>query len=40
LKRAGFAQPRVAVAALNPHGGEGGTCGREEIDIIRAGVKD
>jgi 4-hydroxythreonine-4-phosphate dehydrogenase len=34
LKRAGFAAPRVAVAALNPHGGDGGTCGREEIDII------
>jgi len=40
LKRAGFAQPRVAVAALNPHGGEGGTCGREEIDIIRPAVKE
>jgi 4-hydroxythreonine-4-phosphate dehydrogenase len=34
LRRAGFAAPRVAVAALNPHGGDGGTCGREEIDII------
>ena len=40
LKRAGFAQPRVAVAALNPHGVEGGTCGREEIDIIRPAVKE
>jgi len=40
LKRAGFAQPRVAVAALNPHGGEGGTCGREEIDIIEPAVKE
>jgi len=39
LKRAGFAAPRVAVAALNPHGGEGGTCGREEIDIIAPAVK-
>lgn len=39
LKRAGFAQPRVAVAALNPHGGEGGTCGREEIDIIEPAVR-
>jgi 4-hydroxythreonine-4-phosphate dehydrogenase len=38
LKRAGFADPRVAVAALNPHGGEGGTCGREEIDIIEPAV--
>jgi 4-hydroxythreonine-4-phosphate dehydrogenase len=39
LRRAGFIQPRVAVAALNPHGGEGGTCGREEIDIIQPAVK-
>jgi 4-hydroxythreonine-4-phosphate dehydrogenase len=39
LKRAGFAEPRVAVAALNPHGGEGGTCGREEIEIIEPAVR-
>ena len=31
---------RVAVAALNPHGGEGGTCGREEIDIIQPAVQE
>jgi 4-hydroxythreonine-4-phosphate dehydrogenase len=40
LQRAGFASPRVAVAALNPHGGEGGTCGREEIDIIAPAVRE
>ena len=40
LKRAGFAQPRVAVAALNPHGGDGGTCGREEIDIIEPAARE
>ena len=40
LKQAGFTSPRVAVAALNPHGGEGGTCGREEIDIIEPAVKE
>jgi 4-hydroxythreonine-4-phosphate dehydrogenase len=40
LKQAGFDQPRVAVAALNPHGGEGGTCGHEEIDIIEPAVRD
>jgi len=40
LQRAGFAQPRVAVAALNPHGGEGGTCGREEIDVIEPAVRE
>lgn len=38
LKLAGFDQPRIAVAAFNPHGGEGGTCGREEIDIIQPAV--
>ncbi|MBD9391701.1 4-hydroxythreonine-4-phosphate dehydrogenase PdxA [Acidovorax sp. ACV01] len=39
LQAAGVAQPRVAVAALNPHGGDGGTCGREEIDTIIPAVK-
>lgn len=39
LQAAGFAQPRVAVAAFNPHGGDGGTCGREEIDIIEPAVR-
>ena len=40
LKTAGFAEPRVAVAALNPHGGDGGTCGREEIDIIEPAARE
>lgn len=39
LQAVGFASPRVAVAALNPHGGDGGTCGREEIDIIEPAVR-
>jgi len=30
----GVAQPRVLVAGLNPHAGEGGHLGREEIDVI------
>jgi 4-hydroxythreonine-4-phosphate dehydrogenase len=30
----GFAQPRIAVAALNPHAGDGGNFGREEIDVL------
>lgn len=34
LQAAGVAEPKVAVAAFNPHGGDGGTCGREEVDII------
>ena len=34
----GVARPRLAVAALNPHAGEGGAMGREEIDIIDPAV--
>lgn len=30
----GIEMPRLAVAGLNPHAGEGGILGREEIDII------
>ncbi len=30
----GIPKPVIAVAAFNPHGGDGGTCGREEIDTI------
>jgi 4-hydroxythreonine-4-phosphate dehydrogenase len=32
--RFGIARPRIAVAGLNPHAGEGGVMGREEIDWI------
>lgn len=30
----GIERPRIAVAGLNPHAGEGGALGREEIEII------
>lgn len=30
----GLKEPRIAVSGLNPHAGEGGVMGREEIDII------
>jgi 4-hydroxythreonine-4-phosphate dehydrogenase len=30
----GIAAPRLAVAGLNPHAGEGGAMGREEIEVI------
>ncbi|MCR8550228.1 4-hydroxythreonine-4-phosphate dehydrogenase PdxA [Salipiger sp. P9] len=30
----GIAAPRIAVAGLNPHAGEGGRMGREEIELI------
>ncbi|HEY9163722.1 MAG TPA: 4-hydroxythreonine-4-phosphate dehydrogenase PdxA [Magnetovibrio sp.] len=33
-----IAEPTIAVAGLNPHAGEGGAMGREEIDIIRPAI--
>lgn len=33
-KRFGFASPRILVCGLNPHAGEGGHLGREELEII------
>lgn len=33
-RKFGIAQPRILVAGLNPHAGEGGHMGREEIDVI------
>ncbi len=38
LQANGIAAPKVAVAAFNPHGGDGGTCGREEVEIIAPAV--
>ena len=38
MRRAGFTAPRIAVAALNPHAGDGGAFGREEIDVIAPAV--
>ena len=35
----GIAEPRLAVAGLNPHAGEGGALGREEIEIIAPAVE-
>jgi 4-hydroxythreonine-4-phosphate dehydrogenase len=35
----GIEHPRVAVAGLNPHAGEGGLFGREEIDIIAPAIE-
>lgn len=39
LRAAGNATPKIAVSALNPHCGEGGACGREEIDIINPAIR-
>ena len=34
-----IAHPRVAVAGLNPHAGEGGKFGREDLDIIGPAIR-
>ncbi len=34
VSRFGLSQPRILVAGLNPHAGEGGHIGREEIEVI------
>jgi 4-hydroxythreonine-4-phosphate dehydrogenase len=40
IRKSGVESPRIAVAALNPHAGEGGNFGREEIDVIRPAVRE
>jgi 4-hydroxythreonine-4-phosphate dehydrogenase len=35
IQRFGISDPRILVAGLNPHAGEGGYLGREEIDVIQ-----
>lgn len=39
LVSAGVAAPRIAVSGLNPHAGDGGSIGREEIEIIEPAVR-
>jgi 4-hydroxythreonine-4-phosphate dehydrogenase len=39
LRRAGNAAPRIGVCGLNPHNGDNGNFGREEIDIIEPGIR-
>ncbi len=38
--RFGIARPRLAISGLNPHAGEGGALGREEIDVIAPAIAD
>jgi len=40
LRRIGIAHPRLCVSGLNPHAGEGGLFGREEIDTIAPAIGD
>jgi len=39
LKRRGISSPRIAVAGLNPHAGENGAFGDEEIRIIAPAIR-
>lgn len=39
LRLAGYEHPRIVVAAYNPHAGDGGLLGREEIEVIAPAVK-
>ena len=38
MRESGYEQPRIAVAALNPHAGDNGNFGREEIDVIAPAI--
>lgn len=39
LRRVGYSQPRIAVAGVNPHAGENGLFGDEEIRIVGPAVE-
>lgn len=40
LKQLGVRSPRICVGGLNPHAGEGGLFGREEVELIKPAVED
>ncbi|HUR42155.1 MAG TPA: 4-hydroxythreonine-4-phosphate dehydrogenase PdxA [Verrucomicrobiae bacterium] len=40
VRRFGIARPRILVAGLNPHAGEQGHLGREEIDVIEPALAE
>jgi 4-hydroxythreonine-4-phosphate dehydrogenase len=39
LRQLGIVAPRIAVSGLNPHAGEGGLFGREELEIIAPAIE-
>ena len=39
LRKSGVARPRIVVCGLNPHNGDNGAYGREEIEVIGPGVE-
>ncbi len=40
LRQMGYQKPNIAVAGLNPHAGEGGLFGREELDVINLAIEE
>jgi len=40
LRRIGIVRPQICVGGLNPHAGEGGMFGREEIDVIAPAIEE
>ena len=40
LAKLGIAEPRIAVGGVNPHAGESGAFGREEIDIVDPAIQE
>jgi len=40
MRLLGFTRPRLGICGLNPHNGEGGLMGSEEIDVIAPAVQD
>lgn len=40
LVKAGYSEPRIAIAGLNPHAGENGLFGKEEINEIIPAIKE
>lgn len=39
IRKSGIKKPRLALAAYNPHGGENGLCGSEEIEVIGPAIE-
>jgi 4-hydroxy-L-threonine phosphate dehydrogenase PdxA len=40
LKKLGIAGPRIAVSGVNPHAGESGAFGREELEIVDPAIQE
>jgi 4-hydroxythreonine-4-phosphate dehydrogenase len=39
IERFGIARPRLAIAGLNPHAGEDGTMGKEDVTVVRPAIE-